>query len=75
MSLRCLLWFCKIFLLCNLFILWLFIGGVEDGIIFGRFVFEVCYVEVYIDYGGVVVWWGLIYYVESVVDCCVVCLK
>lgn len=26
------------------------------------------------DYGGVVVWWGFIYYVNSVVDCCQVCL-
>ncbi|KAG0601781.1 hypothetical protein M758_11G139100 [Ceratodon purpureus] len=48
---------------------------IEDGIIPGRVVPEVCHAEAHTDYGGIAVRWGPTHHVESAADCCEACLK
>lgn len=48
---------------------------VEDGIIPGRLVPEICHAEAHTDYGGTAVRWGPHHHVESAADCCEACLK
>lgn len=48
---------------------------IEDGIIPGRLVPEVCHAEAHTDYGGIAVRWGPTHHVESAADCCEACLK